>query len=74
MQNGIIETAKTGKKYCVSARFAKGGAFTHYSGLYNETKTLEYKSLRPDDGLGYRNKTGNKRSRTILAVKENYEQ
>ena len=42
----IIETAKTGKKYGVSARFAKGGAFTHYSGLYNETKTLEYRSLR----------------------------
>ena len=42
----LIETARQGKRYGISARFQKGGADTHYSGLYNETKTLEYKSLR----------------------------
>ena len=42
----IIETARQGKRYGISARFQKGSADTHYSGLYNETKTLEYKSLR----------------------------
>ena len=46
----IIETAKQGKRYGISARFQKGAADTHYSGLYNETKTLEYRSS-PDHGF-----------------------
>ena len=42
----LIETARQGKRYGISARFAKGAADTHYNGMYNEQKTLEYRSLR----------------------------
>ena len=42
----IIETAKHGKRYGISAKFERGAGKSHFSGYYNETETLEYRNIR----------------------------